>query len=152
MNTGNRNHPSPRCIRLIVTKFKAPVTVADRQQHGWSRTVRSIDNVESVRQDVTHSPQKSVIWRSEELQISKTALWCILRENLKCYPYTFQLVQKIGQNDYEKRLKFALSFIQIFQQERKIVLRWWLMKHISIWIVSLINRTSDIGEWKIQEF
>ena len=24
--------------------------------------------------------------------------------------------------------------------------------HISIWMVSLINKTSDIEEWKIQEF
>ena len=28
-----------------------------------------------------------------------------------------QLMQKICQNDYEKRLQFARSFIEIFQQE-----------------------------------
>ena len=81
-NTRNRNHPSPRCIRLIVAKFKALGTVANRQHPGRSRTARSIDNIESVRQDVTHNPQKSVRRRSEELQISKTSLRRILGEDL----------------------------------------------------------------------
>ena len=84
-NTGNRNYPSPRCIGLIVATFKALGAVTDRQHPGRSRTVRSIDNIESVRQDVTHNPQKSVRRRSEELQISKTSLWRILREDSKCY-------------------------------------------------------------------
>ena len=59
-NTGNRNHPSPRCFRIIVAKLKAFGTVADRQHPGRSRTARSIDNIESVRQNVTDNPQESV--------------------------------------------------------------------------------------------
>ena len=54
-NTGNINHHSPRCIRLIVAKLKAFGTGADRQNLGRSRTVRSIDNIAYVRQDVTHN-------------------------------------------------------------------------------------------------
>ena len=77
MNAGNINHLAPRCIRLIVAKFKAFCTVAERQHTGRSRTVRSIDNIESVSQDVTHYLQKSVRKRSEELYISKTSLWRI---------------------------------------------------------------------------
>ena len=146
-NTGDGNHPSPRCIRLIVAKFKAPVTIAGRQHPGRSRTVKSIDNVESVRQDVTHSPRKSVIIRSEELQISKTSWWLMLREDLECYPYTIQLVQKIGQNDTRKGFNLHGYILKSFSRRKTIVLCWWLTKHIS-----LINRTSNIGEWKIQEF
>ena len=59
-NTGNIYHLSPRCIRLIVAKLKALGTVGARQHPGRSRTVRSIDNIESVRQDVTHNLQKFV--------------------------------------------------------------------------------------------
>ena len=66
-NTENINHPSLRCIRLNVAKFKALSIVSDRQFTGRSRTVRSIDYIESVRQDVTHNPQKSIVRRSEEL-------------------------------------------------------------------------------------
>ena len=91
-NTGNMNHPSPSCIRLIVAKFKALGTVADKQRPDRSRTIRSIDNIESVLQDVTHNPQKSVRRRSEEIQILKTYLWRILSEDLKCYLYIIQLV------------------------------------------------------------
>ena len=116
-NTGNRNHPSPCCIRLIVAKLKALGTVADREHPGRSRTVRGIDNIESVRQKITHNPHKSVRRRSEEPQISKTFLWCIFSEDLKHYPYEIQLGLKIGQNDCEKRLQFALSIIEIFQIE-----------------------------------
>ena len=85
--TGNRNHPSPRCLRLIVATFKPHGKVVDRQHPGRSRTVSCIDNIESVRQDITHGPQKSVGRRSEELLISKTSLWHMLRKDLKCYPY-----------------------------------------------------------------
>ena len=70
-NTGNRNHPSSRCIRLVVAKFMALGTVMDSQHSGLSRTVRSIDNIESVRQDVTDNQQESLRIRLEELQISK---------------------------------------------------------------------------------
>ena len=82
-NTRIINHPSPRCIRFIVDKFKAEDTVADRQHPDRSRTVRSIDNIEFVRHDVTSNPQRSVGRRSEELQISKNSLRRILREYLK---------------------------------------------------------------------
>ena len=51
--------------------------------------------------------------------MSKTSLWRILIEYLKCYPYKIQLVQKIGQNEYEKRLQCSQLFIGIFQQEEK---------------------------------
>ena len=44
----------------------------------------------------------------------------IERGFLKCYPNKNQLVQKIEQGDYEKRLQFAPSFIKIFQQEENI--------------------------------
>ena len=57
-NCGNINHLSPRCIHFNVANFKALGRIADRQDSGRSRTV-SIDNIESVRQDVTHIPQKS---------------------------------------------------------------------------------------------
>ena len=110
-NTGNINHPSPRCIRLIIATFKTLCIVADRQHPGRSRTVRNIDNIESERQDFTYSTQKSVRRHSEELLISKTSL---------CYPYKIQLVQKIDQNDYEKSFQFARLSIEILQHEEKI--------------------------------
>ena len=72
-----------------------------------------------MRQNVTHNPQQSGR-RSQELQISKTSLWRILGEYLKCYPYEIQLVLKIGRNDCEKMFQFARSFIEIFQQEEKM--------------------------------
>ena len=53
---------------------------------------------------------------SKELQISKAYFWRILREVLKCYQYKIQLVQRIGQNNYEKRIQYTRSFIEIFQQ------------------------------------
>ena len=52
---------------FIVAKFKTAGTATDRQLPGWSRTVRHIVNIESVRQDVTHNPQKSIRRCSEEL-------------------------------------------------------------------------------------
>ena len=71
----------------IIAKFNVLSTVADRQHLGRSRTVKNIDSTESVREDVTHNPQKIIERRSEEFQISKTSLWHILREDLKCYLY-----------------------------------------------------------------
>ena len=98
MNPGIKNHRSLRCIRLIVAKFKLLRIVADRQYPDRSRTGRIIDNIESARQDITYNPRKSVRRRSEEHQIFKTDFRRILREDLKCYSYTIQLVQKSGQN------------------------------------------------------
>ena len=43
---------------------------------------KSIDNIESVRQEVSHNPKNSVRSRSE-LQMSKTFLWRVSREGIE---------------------------------------------------------------------
>ena len=147
---GFRNiyHPPPRCI---AAKFKALCIVTDRQHPGRSRRVRSIDNIESVRQGITHNPQKSLRRHSEEHQISKTSLWLILRDDLNCYPYKIQLIQKNGQNDNEKRLLFAWLIIEIVQHEEQncyLLITDEAHFHCN----GFVNKhNSDIGEYKIQE-
>ena len=62
---------------------------------GRSHTVRTIDNIESVRQYVTHNPQKS----APDF------------ENI--FVAYIERIFKV----FERRLQFVLSFTEIFQQE-----------------------------------
>ena len=58
---------------------------------------------ESVRED----PSQSITRRSQELEISRTSLWRILRKDLSLYPYKIQLTQELKPQDHARRRTFA---------------------------------------------
>ena len=61
----------PRFALFALFSLNLGHLTQSRIDPGQSRTVRSINNIEYVLQDVNHNLQKSVRKRSEELRISK---------------------------------------------------------------------------------
>ena len=59
-------------------------------------------------------------------------------------------MQKISYNDYERRLQSARSFVEIYQQDETICSLLMTDEAHFLLNGSLVNKISDIGEWKIQ--
>jgi hypothetical protein len=61
--------------------------------------VRTAANIAAVQEQVVRSPKKPVDRRSNELQISETSLRRIMKNDIGCYLYKVQIVQKLLHND-----------------------------------------------------
>jgi len=56
---------------------------------------------------VQENPRRSISRRSQELGLSATSTWRILRRNLGLHPYKIQLTQEFKINDHRQRRVFA---------------------------------------------
>jgi len=59
----------------------------------------------AVRESVRENPKRSISRRSQELGLSVTSTWRILRRDLG--PYKIQLTQELKINDHRQRRVFA---------------------------------------------
>jgi len=60
-----------------------------------------------VRESVRENPRQSISRRSQELGLSATSTWRILRRDLGLHPYKIQLTQELKVNDHRQRRVFA---------------------------------------------
>jgi len=77
----------------------------------------SAETVERVRETFVRSPQKSTTRASQELQMSQSSVWRILRKRLRVKGYRVQLLQALNPQDYSLRLHFCLDFQQRLQED-----------------------------------
>ena len=68
---GRHNRPTDRTIRNVVDKFESTGS----------------ENIAAVRESVQENPMQSISRRSQELGLSKTTTWRILRRDLGLDPY-----------------------------------------------------------------
>ena len=69
------------------------------------------ENIAAVRESVRENPRRSISRRSQELGLSVTLTWRILRRDLGLHPYKIQLTRNLTEelkvNDYRQRRVFA---------------------------------------------
>jgi len=68
---------------------------------------RSAENIAAVRESVRENPRRSISRRSQELGLSATSTWRILRRDLDLHSYKIQLIQELKVNDHRQRHVFA---------------------------------------------
>jgi len=68
------------------------------------RVAHSTENIAAVHESVFHDPQ---ILISQQLGISRTTTWRILKDELNLFPYKIQLTQELKATDHEQRRKFT---------------------------------------------
>lgn len=113
-NIGRHGHvPSRNIILAWVRKFEENGSVLD-VKHGAPRTVRTPENVETVREAFERSPRRSARQQSRILGISRKSLFRILKE-IRFHPYKLQVVQKINERDKEVRLAFCTTMNGLLQ-------------------------------------
>jgi len=60
-----------------------------------------------VRKNVRETPRQLISRRSQELGLSATSAWRILRQDLGLYSYKIRLIQEHKVNDHRQRRVFA---------------------------------------------
>lgn len=100
---GRRGGPSKSTIQRLVAKFEATGSVNDQPTRVRTRNARSAENITTVRESVQENPRQSIHRRAQELGLSQTSTWRILRRDLGLHPYKIQLAQELKVNDHRQR-------------------------------------------------
>ena len=75
----------------MVKNFEETGSVQDIKLTMPVGVARSAKNIAAVHKSVLHDPQISISRRSQQLGISRTTTWRILKDELNLFPYKIQL-------------------------------------------------------------
>ncbi|XP_054260262.1 uncharacterized protein LOC128996153 [Macrosteles quadrilineatus] len=87
---------------------------------GPSRTARTPQNVDRVRDAIQRSPGRSARRHATELGLSKSTVKRILHKDLGFHPYKIMIVQKLNDADYQQRVMFAETMLNMFEENDDI--------------------------------
>jgi len=81
------------------------------------RTSRSIENIAAVEASVAEDCNLSIPRCSQQLGLSQTTTWRILRKDLGLHPYKIVLTQELKPLDHRKRREFADFALEQFETD-----------------------------------
>jgi len=96
------NRPAESTIRRLVAKFESTGSINNQPTTVCRRNARSAENIAAVRESVREKSRRSISRRSQELGLSATSTWRILRRDLGLHLYKIQLTQEFKVNDHRQ--------------------------------------------------
>ena len=113
--------PSRNTILLWV--HNVLTTASATKKHGVSkRTVRTPENLEALRNAVDQSPHWSVVRHAQALRLSDTTVRRILHQDLNFHPYKLLIVQELNEQGFGRRIIFAETMLQMFEEHPELVI------------------------------
>ena len=107
--------PMDKTIREWYMKFQQSGCLCAAKRRGHPGPLA--ETVKRVRETFVRSPQKSTSHTSQELQMSQSSVWRILRERLRVKGYRLQLLQALNPPDHSLHLHFCLDFQQRLRED-----------------------------------
>lgn len=131
----NRRHSNvseitPMTVSRCVKRFKETGSVLDKYRTGRPKSTTDEQTASRVLQKVRQYPRFSVRQVSQDMEISTTAVWRILREN-QFNPFSIQQVQCLKPVDHNLREDFCTWFL-----EQNDIVHWTIFSDESIFYVN----------------
>lgn len=111
-----------------------------KKKPGASRTIRTPNNIEQVRQSILQSPRRSAHKHTAALGMSDRSARRIFHEELQFHSYKLAVVQELNPRDFISRKYACEAFLTICPMMPLCSLA---MRLIFIYPVASINRTCD---------
>jgi len=108
-------------ILLCVHNFHTTAS-ATKKQGESARTVRTMENVEAVRNAVVQSPRRSAVHHAQTLRLSDTNVQRILHQDLNFHTYKLMPVQQLNEQDFGRRTTFAETMLKMFEEDPELVI------------------------------
>lgn len=139
-NYGLNNRPSVLAIRRIVDNFERNYTLHVTRPPIRRRTARSEENIDAVRASVAEVPNLSIPRRSQELHLSQTTTWRILRKDLGLHPYKIVLTQELKPLDHQKRRLFADWTLEQLEVDPNFAKKIIFSDEAHFWLNGFVNK------------
>lgn len=107
--------PSRKAILLWVKNFEATASTT-KKRGGSTKTIRTPENINRVREALGRRPRRSARRHSAELGLSNRSVRRILKSDLHYHPYKIQVVQALKPNDYNNRIRFCQSMLNVIER------------------------------------
>ncbi|XP_037951234.1 uncharacterized protein LOC119681984 [Teleopsis dalmanni] len=107
--------PSINAIRQLVKKFEQTGQLSDMPRSGRSRSARTQENINKVRESLHNKPDISVRCRALELGMNRTTMCTILKKDLKWegnYDDEVEDSEDVSNNSDNDSVEFVLNKIQ----------------------------------------
>lgn len=137
----NRNDalPSDHAIKIWVRNFEE-TSSALKKKSRKGKSVRTPENIETVRDAVARSPQRSARRHAVSLGISYTSLRRILHKDLHYQPYKIQIVQELNEADFQKRLNFARELLNAIRNNEHFIHNLWMSDEAHFHLSGFVNK------------
>ena len=116
------NVPSCNSILRWVNALRTTGSLLKAKPPGPVRSARTSENVDRVREAITRSPRRSARRHSTELGISQSTMQRILHKDLVFQSYKIMTVQQLNPWDYQQRLSFCQTMLDMFEENENLTL------------------------------
>lgn len=135
----NRAVPSAHAIKTWVQNFEATGSTL-KKKGGSVKTARTPKNVAAVREAIERSPHCSACRHTTSLGLSEASVRWILHKDLHLYPYKIQITHALHEHDYENRVYFCQTFLQIFNQNQDVVNNLLMSDEAHLHLSGFVNK------------
>jgi len=123
-----------------MVKFESTGSINNQPTPVCRRNARSAENIAAVRESVRENPRRSISRRSQELGLSATSTWRILRQDLGLHPYKIQLTQELKVNDHRQRRVFADWVLEHLEVNPNFAKQIIFSDEAHFWINGYVNK------------
>lgn len=109
--------PEARVIKQWASKLFETGSICDRQRSG--RPNERGDAIEYVRREIAENPKTSVRRLSAELDIKRSTIHNILRDDLKLKPFKPTKVQFLTLDDHQSRVECCQSILMKYRSKKQ---------------------------------
>ena len=145
-NVHTRDGPK-NAIKRIVKHFEDKGTMrnTNKGNSGWPASVTKIQkNIDKVRNSTINSPKKSLRRQSQELRMSSSSVFHILRKELQLYPYIISVRHKLTFEDQQRRQTMCDWISQKLEHTPSWINHIWFSDEAHFHLNSAINNHNNI--------
>lgn len=144
-----RSHYSPKnnIIHRFVNHFETKGTVHNTHKGNSGRpaaVTRNQANIDAVRESSLNSPKKSHRRRSQELGLSASSVFRIMKRELKLYPYIITVHHKLKAEDMQRRRVMCEWLSQKLERTPGWINHIWFSDEAHFHINGAINNHNNI--------
>jgi hypothetical protein len=91
-----------------------------KKKGGSVKTVHTPKNIAVLIEAIVRTPHHSVCCHSVSFRLSEASVRWILCKDLHFYPYRIQVTHALHEHDYENRVNFCKTFLQLINQNQEL--------------------------------
>ena len=137
-----KQSPSIVSIKAWFMNFKENGTVHDlrAESSGGGKKIRTEDTVRRIKQYFQDNPTHSLRVAEGAVQIRKSTIHLVLKEDLKFKAYKITIVQPLTERAIQKRLSFANQMITMIDNQEFDPIKIFFSDECHFWLNGFVNK------------